>query len=263
MPTYGRSGTRQRARTAGDASSSTGAESFSDFFQSIFGQSGPKPAGRTATAARPRRGDDIEQQVEVSLEEAFSGGQRMFTLTGQDRCPRCNGSGLDAEGKTCSTCKGTGWTTFSRRIEVKIPAGVRDGSRIRIAGEGNPGAGTGPRGDLYLVVSLKPHTKFRREEDNLLEDLDVPYTTLVLGGDVIVPTVKGKVQLKVPAGTANGKQFRLAGQGMPRLKDGTRGDLMVKVHAVLPGTAGSPLSSRERELFNELAGMSGQQATGS
>jgi DnaJ-class molecular chaperone len=187
----------------------------------------------------------------------------MFTLTGQDRCPRCNGTGLDADGKTCTNCKGTGWTTFSRRIEVKIPAGVRDGSRIRIAGEGNPGAGTGPRGDLYLVVSLKPHPKFRREDDNLLEDFDVPYTTLVLGGEVVVPTVKGKVLLKVPAGTANGKQFRLAGQGMPRLKDGTHGDLLVKLHAVLPGTAGSPLSNRERELFNELAGIGGQQATGS
>ncbi|MDB5076568.1 MAG: hypothetical protein JWO42_2747 [Chloroflexi bacterium] len=263
MHSYGRGGARQRTRPAGDATGAAGAESFSDFFQSIFGQAGAKAAGRTATATRPRRGDDIEQQVEVSLEEAFAGGQRMFTLTGQDRCPRCGGSGLDADGKTCTNCKGTGWTTFSRRIEVKIPAGVRDGSRIRIAGEGNPGAGTGPRGDLYLVVMLKPHPKFRREDDNLLEDLDVPYTTLVLGGEVLVPTVKGKLLLKVPAGTANGKQFRLAGQGMPRLKDGTRGDLMVKLYAVLPGTAGSPLSSRERELFTELAGMSGQQAASS
>jgi DnaJ-class molecular chaperone len=259
---YGRGAGRPRPRTAGDATGA-GSESFSDFFQSIFGQAGAKATRPTATVARPRRGDDIEQQVEVSLEEAFSGGQRMFTLTGQDRCPRCNGAGLDADGKTCASCKGAGWTTFSRRIEVKIPAGVRDGSRIRISGEGNPGAGSGPRGDLYLVVSLKPHAKFRRDEDNLLEDLDVPYTTLVLGGEVLVPTVKGKLLLKVPAGTANGKQFRLAGQGMPRLKDGARGDLLVKLHAILPGTDGAPLSNRERELFNELAGISGQHSASS
>jgi molecular chaperone DnaJ len=259
-----RAGARRASRTTADgAAGGAGAESFSDFFQSIFGQATQKAAGRPATVPKPRRGDDIEQQVEVSIEEAFSGGQRMFTLTGQDRCPRCNGSGLDAQGKTCTACKGTGWTSFSRRIEVKIPAGVRDGSRVRIAGEGNPGAGTGPRGDLYLVVQLKAHSRFRREDDNLLEDLDVPFTTLVLGGEVLVPTVKGKVLLKVPSGTANGKQFRLAGQGMPRLKDGTHGDLLVKLHATLPGTGGAPLSNRERELFNELAGIGGKQAVGS
>jgi DnaJ-class molecular chaperone len=257
---------RQRARTATEGATSS--ESFSDFFQSIFGQATgraqPRPTtpGATASTARARRGDDIEQTVEATLEEAFGGGQRVFTLTGQDRCPRCNGTGLDADGKACSNCKGTGWTSFSRRLEVKIPAGVREGSRIRIAGEGNPGAGGGPRGDLYLVVALKPHQRFRLEDDNLLEDVDAPYTTLVLGGEVVVPTLKGKVSLKVPAGTANGKQFRLAGQGMPRLKDGTRGDLLVKLNAILPGTQGKPLTSREKELLSELSALHGQQAAG-
>lgn len=251
---YTRGAARTRTHPAGETTG-PGAEGFSDFFQSIFGQATARAGARPPAPPKPRRGDDIEQPVEATLEEAFSGGQRMFTLTGQDRCPRCNGSGLDAEGKTCSTCKGTGWTAFTRRLEVKIPAGVRDGSRIRIAGEGNPGAGTGPRGDLYLIVALKPHPRFRREDDNLHEDLDVEYTTLVLGGEVAVPTLKGRVLLKVPAGTANGKQFRLAGQGMPRLKDGSRGDLLVKVHAVLPGTNGLPLSTRERELFDELASL--------
>jgi DnaJ-class molecular chaperone len=139
---------------------------------------------------------------------------------------------------------------------------VREGSRIRIAGEGNPGAGGGPRGDLYLVVTLKPHARFRLEDDNLLEDVDTPYTTLVLGGEAVVPTLKGKVALRVPPGTANGKQFRLAGQGMPRLKDGTRGDLLVKLHAILPGTQGTPLTSRERELLNELSSIQNQQTAG-
>jgi DnaJ-class molecular chaperone len=261
-PAWGRPGfdirtatARARARATGSTEAAgAGTEGFSDFFQTIFGQAGgTRTAGRATATPKPRRGDDIEQSVETTLEEAFSGGQRMFTLTGQDRCSRCGGSGLDASGKTCTQCKGSGWTTFSRRLEVKIPAGVKDGSRIRIAGEGNPGVGQGPRGDLYLVVTMKPHPRFRREDDNLIEDLDVPYTTLVLGGEVAVPTLKGRVLLKIPAGTANGKQFRLAGQGMPRLKDGTRGDLLVKVHAVLPGTGGAPLSDRERELFAELS----------
>ncbi|HVA90006.1 MAG TPA: J domain-containing protein [Chloroflexota bacterium] len=255
-------GRTRTTTTAGNTTTDSGGDSFSDFFQTIFGQATRGGAARTQPPpARARRGEDIEQPVEVTLDEAFSGGQRMFTLTGQDRCATCSGTGLDQDGKTCPTCKGTGWTNFSRRIEVKIPAGVRDGSRIRIAGEGNPGAGAGPRGDLYLVVTLKAHPRFRVEEDNLLSDLDVPYTTLVLGGEAVVPTVKGKVLLKVPAGTANGKQFRLAGQGLPRLKDGTRGDLLVKVHALLPGTQGSPLSNRERELFDELSSLNTMRAT--
>jgi DnaJ-class molecular chaperone len=258
--TYATRAGRQRTTTADSAGA--GADSFSDFFQSIFGQAA-RQQRTTVAPPKPRRGDDIEQPVEVSLEEAFSGGQRMFTLTGQDRCPKCGGSGLDADAKPCTQCKGSGWTTFSRRIEVKIPAGVRDGSRIRIAGEGNPGAGAGPRGDLYLVVSLKAHNRFRREDDNLVEDVEVPYTTLVLGGEAIIPTVKGKVMLKIPAGTANGKQFRLAGLGMPKLKAGGKGDLLVKVHAMLPGTNGVPLTARERELFNELAGINHERAASS
>lgn len=255
-------GMRRTARTTtGDAARTAngqfGGDNFSDFFQSIFGQTAARPA--PAQSVKLRRGDDIEQPVEVTLEEAFSGGQRTFTLTGQDRCPVCGGSGVDADAKPCPNCKGTGWTSFSRRLEVKIPVGVKEGQRIRIGGEGNPGVGGGQRGDLYLVVALKPHARFRREDDNLLEDLDVPYTTLVLGGEVAVPTLKGKVLLKVPPGTANGKQFRLAGQGMPRLKDATRGDLLVKVHALLPGTAGLPLSTREHELFRELSSIGNSQ----
>lgn len=252
-----------RGRARATTATEEGNDSFSDFFQTIFGQANRGTTRTQPPPAKARRGDDIEQPVEVTLEEALSGGQRMFTLTGQDRCTKCGGTGLDADAKTCTTCKGTGWTSFSRRIEVKIPAGVRDGSRIRIAGEGNPGVGNGPRGDLYLVVTLKPHTRFRVEEDNLLSDLDVAYTTLVLGGETIVPTVKGKLMLKIPAGTANGKQIRLAGQGLPRLKDGTRGDMLVKVHAVLPGTQGHPLSNRERELFTELSSLSSVRPSGS
>jgi DnaJ-class molecular chaperone len=259
---YARSaGTRARGRTATAPDGGTGGESFSDFFQTIFGQSSARAGARSTPSTKPRRGDDLEQPVEVTLEEAFAGGQRMFTLTVQDRCTRCGGSGQDTDGKPCSQCRGSGWMSTTRRIDVKIPAGVKDGSRVRIAAEGNPGVGGAGRGDLYLVVTVKPHTRFRREDDTLLEDVDVPFTTLVLGGEVQIPTLKGRLLLRIPAGTANGKQFRLAGQGMPRLKDGSRGDLLVKVHAMLPGTTGTPLTPREKQLFAELSWLSDQSTT--
>jgi DnaJ-class molecular chaperone len=251
-------GARARGRTA-TAGESGSTDTFSDFFQTIFGQTGARTGARPAPTTKPRRGDDLEQSVEVTLEEAFAGGQRMFTLTVQDRCTRCGGSGQDTGGKSCSQCRGSGWMSTTRRIEVKIPAGVKDGSRVRIAGEGNPGVGGAPRGDLYLVVTVKPHPRFRREDDTLLEDVDVPFTTLVLGGEVQIPTLKSRLLLKIPPGTANGKQFRLAGQGMPRMRDGTRGDLLVKVHAVLPGTNGTPLTPREKQLFAELSALHEQQ----
>ena len=135
-----------------------------------------------------------------------------------------------------------------RRLEVKIPPGVEDGSRVRIAGEGEPGYGGGSKGDLYLVVTVKPHKLFERKDSDLYVEVPVPLTIAVLGGEVEVPTLKGKVALKVPAETQNGRVFRLAGQGMPRLGDLAKGDLFAKVRVTLP----TKLSPRERELFQEL-----------
>ena len=190
---------------------------FSDFFETLFGGGG-RGAG-WQTQAQPARGQDFEQVVEISLEEALRGTTRL----------------LQADG---------------RRLEVKIPAGVDTGSRIRMAGEGAEGMGGGRKGDLYLRVQVRPHPRFQREGDDLRTTVSVDLYTAVLGGETRVPTPTGNIMLKVPPETQNGRVFRLKGQGMPRLKSpDERGDLLVTVEIALP----SNLSSKEKELFQDLA----------
>jgi len=136
-----------------------------------------------------------------------------------------------------------------KRLEVKIPSGVKDGSRVRVAGKGGQGYAGGASGDLYLVVSVKPHRLFERRGDDLYEEVAVPLTVVVLGGEVQVPTLKGKLALKIPPETQNGRAFRLAGQGMPHLGNSSHGDLLAKVSVVLP----TKLSEEEKELFKQLS----------
>jgi len=162
--------------------------------------------------AKPRRARSLEHPVEVTLEEAYRGTTRTLSF---------------ADGK---------------RLEVKVPAGVRTGSRVRLAGKGAQG------GDLYLIVTVKPHPTFERRGDDLYVGVSVPLVVAMLGGEAQVPTLKGKVALKIPAETQNGRTFRLAGQGMPHLGNSSRGDLMARVRVVLP----DKLSAREKELFKQL-----------
>ena len=147
----------------------------------------------------------------------------------------------------CSTCQGSGAVTQLKRLEVKIPAGVKTGSRVRIAGKGQPGHGVAS-GDLHLVVSVKPHRIFERRGDHLHEAVPVPLNVAVLGGEIQVPTLKGKLALKIPPETQNGATFRLTGQGMPHLSGSARGDLLVKVNIMLP----TKLTAEEKELFRQL-----------
>jgi DnaJ-class molecular chaperone len=135
-----------------------------------------------------------------------------------------------------------------KRLEVKIPAGVKTGSRVRVAGKGQPGYG-GTSGDLYLRISAKSHKLYERHGDNLHMEADIPLTIAVLGGEVHIPTLKGKVALKVPPETQNGRVFRLAKQGMPHLGKSTFGDLMAKVNIVLP----TKLTKQEKELFEQFS----------
>jgi len=134
-----------------------------------------------------------------------------------------------------------------KRLEVKIPPGVKNGSRVRIAGKGGEGYG-GARGDLYLVISVKPHQSFERRGDDLYVEVAVPLIMAVLGGEVQVPTLKGRMALKIPPETQNGRTFRLAEQGMPHLGNSSRGDLLAKVKVVLP----TNLSPKEKELFKQI-----------
>jgi DnaJ-class molecular chaperone len=248
---------------------------FSEFFEALFGagfgQGGAATANKGAAGGQqpstaqpnghaappqqghrrveaPVKGQDIEQSIEVTLEEVATGGNRVFSVQVPEVCPTCHGTAL-VNGRLCETCNGSGTTTKTRRIEVKIPAGVREGSRIRITGEGNASPNGGPKGDLYLVVSVQPHPTFDRKGNDLYVEVPVSLSKAVLGGEVDVPTLKGtRLNMKVPPETQNARTFRLAGQGLPALRGEDRGDLYAKVRVILP----TNLTSRERELFQEL-----------
>jgi molecular chaperone DnaJ len=218
-------------------------EGLDSIFDELFG-------GRTRGFTRrpqARRGQDMETAIEVTLEEAYSGTQRTISLQVEEPCTACQGTGR-IQNLPCSVCRGAGLVASIKRIEVKIPAGVTTGSRVRIAGKGQPGYG-GANGDLYLNITVMPHATLERQGDDLHVNVPVPLTVTILGGEVQVPTLKGKLALKIPAETQNGRVFRLAGQGMPHLRKSTRGDLLAKVNVVLP----TRLSEKEKGLFRQLS----------
>lgn len=196
---------------------------FSDFFETLFGGGGGRGARPGASTMR-MEGQDIEQHAEITLEEAFSGTQRVLQFHSPNGQPRS--------------------------ISIKIPPGVDTGARIRAEGQGGPGIGGGRSGDLYLVVKVLPHSRYERRGDDLHVKAPVDVYTLLLGGEARVSVLGGKiVTLNVPSGTQNGKVFRVSGQGMPRLRaPNTRGDLYVTLEAVLP----TNLTKQERDLIEEL-----------
>jgi curved DNA-binding protein len=209
-------GARSGYASAEDLEDMFGADSpFSDFFQSNF--SGARGGQRDSTP-RPRRGRDIEYEVEVGLEEAFHGAKRLLQIG-------------------------------ERRIEATIPRGVQSGSRIRLAAQGEPGRGGGPAGDLYLVTEVLPHPNFEREGDDLYTDVPVDFYTAALGGEVRVTTLDGAVMLKVEAQTQAGRSIRLRGKGMPDLANPSRrGDLYARISLALPEL----LSEHELKTLREL-----------
>jgi DnaJ-class molecular chaperone len=218
-------------------------QGFENIFDLFGGAGGRRPRG-------PSRGQNIEYATEISLEEAFAGTIRTLHLQAAEPCTTCDGTG-EIAGAACHNCQGEGVVVRPRRLEVKIPAGARDGTRVRLTNEGSAGTAGGPRGDLHVVVRVRPHLRFERKGDDLITELPVPLDDAVLGGEVEVQTIGGKrIAIKVPPLTQNGKIIRLGGLGMPKLdgKAKTRGDLLVKVRVVLP----AKLSDRERELFEEL-----------
>jgi molecular chaperone DnaJ len=218
--------------------------------ESIFGNLfGNRRGGASGTrTSRVRNGEDIEYALEVSLEEAYNGTLRDISMQSQEPCTACRGTGR-IQNLACSVCRGAGVVPQVKRIEVKIPAGVDNDSRIRIAGKGQPGYGGGTAGDLYLVISVKPHNLFERKGDDIYLTLYVPLTKAVLGGEIQVPTLRGtKLALKIPPETQNERVFRLTGQGMPHLGSVSRGDLLVNVKVKLP----TGLSSEEKALFSKL-----------
>ncbi len=235
---------------------------FSEFFRTIFGGGfrgeGARPGGVEfefgdiedlggfGPGPRGARGGDVEAGIELTLEEAFHGARKAITLQLDEPCERCGGAG-HLGGRPCPRCHGRGWSKATRHLDVKIPAGVDTGSRVRVPA-GGPGGGRGDRGDLYLRVTVMPHPRFERKGDDLHVEVPLPVTVAALGGEILVPTLKGQVSMKIPPETSSGKVFRLRGYGMPHLKGGGVGDQLVKVQIAIP----TGLSPREKELFQEM-----------
>jgi DnaJ-class molecular chaperone len=233
-----------------------GGADFSDFFDMLFG--GERVAGmggdpfaraRVGTRTVTRRGEDINQPVEITLEEAYTGTNRRLQLQVEDTCPTCGGTGIQ-NAKACPTCGGLGVVARVKTLEARIPPGVHTGSVVRLGGEGGPGVGGAPRGDLRLNITVLPHRRFERKGDNLHITLPVPLYTALLGGEVRVPTLRGtNLALRIPPETQNGRVIRLGGQGMPHLGNpDQKGDLLVKVEAQLP----QELTDQERNLLTDL-----------
>ena len=196
------------------------ASPYSDFFNNIFGQAprSGRGSGRSA-APRPRRGRDVEYEVDLTLEEAFHGADRLLEIDGH-------------------------------RIQASIPPGVRTGSRVRLSGQGEPGHNDGPAGDLYLIVNILPNNTFEREGNDLHIDVPVDIFTAVTGGEIRIPTLERPLLLKIPPRTNAGRSFRLRGKGMPQLGDPeTHGDLFALVRLVLPES----LTDQEVNSIRELA----------
>jgi DnaJ-class molecular chaperone len=196
---------------------------FSDFFRTFFGGGGgPEGRGRTGRAPRPAKGRDIESEAELTLEEAYHGAMRRISMTHDGH---------------------------ARSVDVRIPAGVKDGSRVRAAGEGEAGSGGAASGDLFLRVKIRPHPVFERKGDDLYVKVPIPVTTAVLGGEAQVPTVTGSVRLKVPETTQPGQIFRLKGHGMPLVgKPDAKGDLYATTDVQLPRS----LTKDQRQIWEQI-----------
>jgi DnaJ-class molecular chaperone len=234
----------------GSANGTHGFGGFSDFFETLFrGQRGSRGGnGFRGGEAFRMRGRDLEAEAPITLEEAHRGTHRSLSLELEELCPDCSGTGTK-DGQPCRACRGRGRRPGRKTLEVKIPAGVRDGAVLRLAGQGEPGSGGGPPGDVLIHVRIEPHSRFKIEGvDNLVVELPVAPWEAVLGASVPVDTLDGRVELTIPGGSQTGRRLRLRGQGMRR-RDGGRGDLYVRLKVVVP-TNPSP---DERRLFQELA----------
>lgn len=259
-----------------------------DLFSSIFG-GGPPGAGGPfgGRAAGPMKGRNSHAEIEIPFEQSISGGKTTFQIRREESCQVCKGSGIDpaSDVKTCPTCGGRGTVSTSqgafsisrpcpgclgrgnlggrpcakcggkgsaarrRSISVKIPPGINDGAKIRIAGQGEPGVGGGPSGDLILTVRTRKHAKFERKGSDIHSEVTINLAQAVLGTTLKVETIDGMVNLRVPSGVQPGKKLRLKGKGVKKPKGGGRGDHIVRINIEIPESLGEP----EKELFLKFA----------
>lgn len=259
--------------------------SFSDIFEDFFGDFGS--GGGSSRGRTNNRGNDLRYDVNISLEEAYSGIEKNVKYTTYKKCVGCSGSGAakgsrpiscdycggkgkirtnqgfftiqqtchkcsghgETIGKLCNDCSGNGKVQSNENVTVKIPKGVDDGTRIRVSGKGEAGAKGGSSGDLYLFISISNHNIFKRSEENIYYELPITFSDASLGTTVEVPSIDGgKSKIKVPSGTQHGKQFRLKGKGMPILRRGTFGDLYIRIITEVPIS----LSKRQKEILEEF-----------
>lgn len=269
-----------------------GAGGFADIFEDIFGD--VMGGGRNRRSGGRERGADLRYNMEVTLEEAYAGKTAQISVPGSISCEECTGTGAKkgtqpvtcttcggagrvrvAQGffsveRTCHTCNGRGQKikdpcpkcdgagriSQERNLSVNIPAGIEDGTRIRLTGEGEAGTRGGPSGDLYIFLSIKPHEFFQRDGSDLYCKVPISMATAALGGQFEVATLDGtQTRVKVPEGTQNGKQFRLKGKGMPVLRQQTTGDLYIQIAIETPQN----LSKRQRELLEEFEQISSKE----
>lgn len=257
-------------------------------FNDIFGGMGHS-SRRNGQRGRGRRGYDLETEVQITLSDVSSGVEREIDFTRQDlcetcsggggkpgtkpvpcvtcggagqvaqsgmggmfrmvtTCPACRGAGSSIKEK-CPECRGSGRMPKQRKLSVKIPPGIHDGQAIRVAGEGEPGVGGGPRGDLHVVVRVAEHELFVREDDHLILRMPVSFTQAALGANVDVPSLDDQIALTIPPGTQHGEMFRLSGKGLPNLRSGHKGDLVALLMVEIP----KKLTSEQEQLLRDFA----------
>jgi DnaJ-class molecular chaperone len=237
-----------RGQSGGDFETHFGGTGFSDFFESMFGGAGRRRAGGFSDDEPfAERGRDVEGDIMVTLEEALRGSVRPIHVERATRCEQCGGSGTRGQ-HVCNVCGGSGRVSKEETYQVRIPPGVTEGQRLRIAGRGEAGMSGGASGDLFLRVRLARHPEFEVEEHNLVHEIGLAPWEAVLGAQIRVPTLEIPVNIKVPPGTQNGQRLRVRGRGLPQ-RGGTRGDLLVAVRVEVPKAT----NDKERELWEQLA----------
>ncbi|MHB9132155.1 MAG: DnaJ C-terminal domain-containing protein [Armatimonadota bacterium] len=218
---------------------------FGDILSGLFG--GMRGGGGFHRRQAPTRGEDVQYEVDITLEEAYHGTERTLQLAVHEACPTCHGTGMTGN-QPCQTCGGQGVVERPKTLTVKIPKGVKDGAKIRLAGKGGPGMFGGPAGDLYLLPRILPNSHYERKGDDLYTEVAVTFPQAALGSEIEVPTLAGPVTAMVPAGTSSGQSLRLRGKGMPLLKGEGFGDLYVKIRVTVP----KRLTEHQRQLVEEL-----------
>jgi curved DNA-binding protein len=231
-----------------------GGTGFSDFFEQLFGARGARAGtgfgrqrGFSEEEFASERGRDIEGDIMVTLEEAMRGSVRSVQVQHGVPCEHCGGTGQRAR-HVCNVCGGTGQVPKTDTYQVKIPAGVSEGQKLRVAGRGEAGVAGGASGDLYLSVRFARHPDFEVEDHNLVYEAAVAPWEAVLGANITVPTLNGTVNIKIPSGTHTGQKFRVRGRGLPR-RGGDSGDLIVVARVEVP----TQVSDSERKLWEQLA----------